>query len=64
MYELHSIADGYGADYVHIYAFDDADWVSARNASKALINKFEIGSHFGTYHLIKFNNFSLPRRLL
>ncbi len=53
MYELHSIADGYGADYVHIYAFDDADWVSARNASQALINKFEktsIADQFDSYY--------------
>lgn len=49
MYELHNIADGYGADYVHIYAFDDADWVSARNATKALINKFESTSIYDQF---------------
>ena len=49
MYELHSIADSYGADFVHIYAFDDADWVSARNASKALINKFESTSIYDQF---------------
>ena len=53
MYELHSIADSYGADWVHIYAFDDADWVSARNASKALINKFESTSIYD-----QFDNYS------
>jgi hypothetical protein len=49
MYELHNIADEYGADYVHIYAFDDADWVSARNATKALINKFQSTSIYDQF---------------
>lgn len=53
MYELHNIADEYGADYVHIYAFDDADWVSARNATKALINKFQRTSIYD-----QFDNYS------
>jgi|TARA_B110000908_G_scaffold170480_1_gene230167 hypothetical protein len=53
MYELHNIADEYGADYVHIYAFDDADWISARNATKALINQFESTSIYD-----QFDNYS------
>ena len=40
MYEIHTIADSMGADYVYIYDFDAADWLDSRNESKAMINKF------------------------
>ena len=40
MYEIHTIADSMGADYVYIYDFDAADWLDSRNESKSMINKF------------------------
>ena len=49
MQVVHNEADEMGADYVHIYAFDDADWVSAENNIKDIINKFESTSIYDQF---------------
>lgn len=41
MRKVYSVADSYGADYVYLYDFDDAEWVfSTMMGSKNLISNF------------------------
>jgi hypothetical protein len=52
MYEIYTIADSMGADYVYLYDFDAEVWLDCRNKSQAMVNKFResgVDSQFDSY---------------